>query len=57
METIDGVVEANGDFIILKSIGKGYVVFNGDILDKDEFSGGKIKKVIKAIDGYKIEDL
>jgi len=57
-ETIDGVVEANGEFVIINSIGKGYVVFNGDILDKDDFSDGKNKKVLKTPDGgYKIEEL
>ena len=56
-ETIDGVIEANGDFIIVNSVGKGYVVFNGDILDKNNFSDGKIKKVIKTTGGHKVEDL
>ena len=55
-EVIDGVVEANGDFIILKSIGKGYVVFNGDILEKSDFDGS-LKKVLATSDGYKIEDI
>ncbi len=55
-ETVDGTVEANGDFIILKSIGKGYVVFNGDILDRDDFDGS-LKKVLATNDGYKIEDI
>ena len=53
---IDGVVEVNGDFAVIKSIGKGYVIFNGDILEKEDFEGG-LKKVIKVEDGYKIEDL
>ncbi len=53
---IDGVVEVNGEFLILKSINKGYVIFNGDILEKDDFDG-RYKKVIKYEDGYKIEDL
>ncbi len=53
---IDGVVEANGDFAVIKSIGKGYVIFNGDILEKEDFDGG-LKKVLKSEDGYKIEDL
>ncbi len=53
---IDGVVEANGEFAVIKSIGKGYVIFNGDILEKEDFSGG-LKKVIRSEDGYKIEDL
>lgn len=53
---IDGIVEANGDFAVIKSIGKGYVIFNGDILEKEDFDGG-LKKVLKVEDGYKIEDL
>jgi septum site-determining protein MinC len=55
-DVIDGVVEANGDFAILKSIGKGYVVFNGDILERDDFNG-TLKKVIATSEGYKIEDI
>ena len=52
------MVEVNGEFVIINSIGKGYVVFNGDILDKDDFSDGKNKKVLKTPDGgYKIEEL
>lgn len=55
-DNVDGIVEANGDFMIVKSINKGYVVFNGDILDKDDFDG-TLKKVIKSDDGYAIEAL
>jgi len=55
-DKVDGIVEANGDFMILKSIDKGYVVFNGDILDKDDFDGS-LKKVIKTDSGYNIEAL
>jgi len=57
LETVDGIVEANGDYMILKSIGKGYVVFNGDILDKENFSDQKTKKIVKTHDGFKIEEL
>ena len=53
---IDGIIEANGEFAIIKSINKGYVIFNGDILEKDDFSQG-FKKVIRTSDGYKIEDI
>jgi len=53
---IDGVVEANGEFAIIKSINKGYVIFNGDILEKDEFNQG-LKKVVRTSDGYQIEDI
>ncbi len=53
---IDGVVEANGEYLVIKSINKGYVIFNGDILEKDNFDGS-LKKVIKTKDGYKVEDL
>jgi len=56
-DVVDGVIEANGDFCLINSIGKGYVVFNGDILDKEDFNDSKTKKVIKTNDGYKIEDL
>ncbi|HIO90606.1 MAG TPA: hypothetical protein EYG69_02425 [Campylobacterales bacterium] len=55
-DKVDGIVEANGEFMILKSIDKGYVVFNGDILEKDDFDGS-LKKVIKNDDGYTIEAL
>ena len=56
-DVIDGVVEANGDYMILRKIDKGYAVFNGDILEKEIFDGSVLKKIIKTKEGFKIEDL
>ena len=55
-DVIDGVVESYGDICFIKKINKGHVIFNGDILDKDDFDGN-LKKVIKTSEGYKIEDI
>jgi len=54
---IDGVVECDGDFMILKNIAKGYAIFNGDILEKDDFQDSSLKVVKKDGDGYIIEEL
>ena len=42
---IDGSIEANGDYIIIQNIGKGYVRFNGEEIKKESL-GEKIYKVI-----------
>jgi septum site-determining protein MinC len=55
-DKIDGIVESNGDFMILKSIDKGSVVFNGDILEQNDFNG-VIKRVVKTDSGYRVEEL
>ena len=36
---IDGLVRGNGDYLLLKSIGKGTVVFHEEELDKSQFNG------------------
>ena len=53
---IDGVVECDGKYMILKEIGKGYAIFNGDIIDK-ELLDGSLKKIKSTEDGLLIEDL
>lgn len=53
---VDGVVECDGAYMILKEIGKGYVVFNGDILEKELFDG-KLKKVTRSDDGPLVKDI
>ncbi len=55
-EQIDGVVECDGEYMILKEIGKGYAIFNGDILEKEEFNGS-LKRVTRGEDGPIIKDL
>ncbi len=54
--TIDGVVECNGKYMILKEINKGYALFNGDILDKESLDT-KLKIVTSSKDGVVIKDL
>jgi septum site-determining protein MinC len=53
---IDGVVECDGEYMILQEIGKGFAVFNGDIIEK-ELLDGKLKKISSTEDGLLIEDL
>ena len=53
---IDGLVQCDGEYMIIKEIGKGYVVFNGDILEKELFNG-KLKKVTCSETGAVIKDI
>ncbi len=54
--TIDGLVQCDGEYMIVKDIGKGYVVFNGDILEKDLFDG-KLKRVTRSEEGAVVKDI
>ncbi len=54
--TIDGVVQCDGDYMIVKEIGKGYIIFNGDILDRDRFDG-KLKRITSSLSGVIIKDV
>ncbi len=36
---IDGLVRSDGDYLLLKDIGKGNVIFHGEELDKSQFDG------------------
>jgi septum site-determining protein MinC len=53
---IDGLVQCDGDYMIVKELGKGHIIFNGDILDRDAFDG-KLKKVTYGKEGAIIKDL
>ncbi len=53
---VDGLVQCDGEYMILKEIGKGYVVFNGDILDKELFDG-KLKKITRSETGAVVKDV
>ena len=53
---IDGVVQCDGDYMIVREIGKGHIIFNGDILDRDAFDG-KPKRVTYGKEGAIIKDL
>ncbi len=53
---IDGLVQCDGDYMIVKEVGKGHIIFNGDILDRDLFDGS-IKKITKNKDEILIKDL
>jgi len=53
---IDGLVQCDGDYMIIKEVGKGHVVFNGDILDREKFDG-KLKKVTIGTQGVIIKDI
>ena len=54
---IDGVVECNGEYMIIKTIGDGYAIFNGDILESDDFKDKSFKVVKKGEDAPIIEEL
>jgi len=53
---IDGLVQCDGEYMVVKEIGNGYVVFNGDILEKELFDG-KLKKVTHSETGAVIKDI
>ena len=53
---IDGLVQCDGRYMIVKDIDKGYVVFNGDILEKELFDGN-LKKITRSEEGAVIKDV
>jgi len=53
---VDGVVECDGEYMILKEIGNGFAIFNGNIVEK-ELLDGKLKKISSTEDGLSVEDL
>lgn len=53
---IDGLIQCDGSYMVIKDIGKGHVIFNGDILEKEEFDGN-LKKVIYTPLGVMIKDI
>lgn len=52
---IDGLVRSNGDYLILKEIGKGTVLFHGEELDKSQLNGQL--KLIQYKDGIVMKDI
>ncbi len=53
---IDGLVQCDGKYMILKDIGKGHVIFNGDILEREQFDGN-LKKITDTPSGVMIKDI
>ena len=53
---IDGLVKCDGDFLMLRSIAKGSVVFHGEELDKSLFSG-ELKLVEYINDAIVIKEI
>ncbi len=53
---VDGVVESEGDFMVIQKIGSGHVVFKGEILDNDKIVGG-MKKIYLKNEIIIIEDV
>ncbi len=53
---IDGLVQCDGKYMIAKEIGKGYVIFNGDILEKELFDGN-LKKITRSDEGAIVKDI
>jgi len=54
--TIDGLVQCNGNYMIVKELGKGHIIFNGDILEREDFNGN-LKKITYSSDGAVIRDI
>jgi len=54
--TIDGLVQCNGNYMIVKELGKGHIIFNGDILEREDFNGN-LKKITYSSDGAIIRDI
>lgn len=52
---IDGLVRSDGEYLILKEIGKGTVVFHGEELDKSQLDGQL--KLIQYKDGIVMKDI
>ena len=52
---IDGLVRSDGDYLILKEIGKGNVFFHGEELDKSQFDGQL--KLIRYQYGIVVKDI
>ncbi len=54
---IDGLIQCDGEYMVIKDLGKkGFIIFNGDILDRADFDGN-LKKVIKTKEGIEIKDI
>jgi len=53
---IDGLVQCDGKYMIVKEIGKGHIIFNGDILEREQFDGN-LKKVTYTPSGVMIKDI
>ncbi len=54
--TIDGVIQCDGEYMIVKDLGKGHIIFNGEILDRDLFDG-KPKKITYEKSEVVVKDL
>ncbi len=54
---IEGLIQCDGDYMVVKDLGKkGFIIFNGDILDRADFNGN-LKKIIKTREGIEIKDI
>jgi septum site-determining protein MinC len=53
---IDGLVQCDGEYMIAQEVGKGYIIFNGDILEKELFDG-KLKKITRSQEGAVVKDI
>jgi len=55
-DRVDGLVQCDGEYMIAKEIGKGHIIFNGDILDKEMFDGN-LKIITQSEEGPIIKDI
>lgn len=54
--TIDGLVQCDGSYMIIKDLGKGHIIFNGDILEQEQFNGN-LKKITNTPTGVMVKDI
>ncbi len=55
---IDSLIECEGDFMLIRKIGLGEVIFNGEILEKERFSDlNSVKKVFVKDGKIEIKDI
>ena len=54
---VDGLIQCDGEYMVIKDLGqKGFIIFNGDILERADFDGN-LKKIIKTKEGIEIKDI
>ncbi|OQX74494.1 MAG: hypothetical protein B6D59_02300 [Campylobacteraceae bacterium 4484_4] len=53
---VDGMVQCDGDYMIVRNLGRGHIIFDGNILDSEAFDG-KMKKILKKDGMTVIKDL
>ncbi len=53
---VDGMVQCDGEYMVVGNLGRGHIIFNGDILETEMFDG-KMKKILRKGETTVIKDL